>query len=172
MKFLVVVLFVFLGITVQAQSGLQRFENLVGKWDGTGEGFGNAKSKISAEYTWLMNEQFIEMKHRSVFDPTLQNPEGEVHEDVGMISYDQAENKIIFRQYHTEGYMNEYVLNDSLSTSEVLVFETRKIENFVPGGKARFTIKIISDSEIETVFDVGFPGKEMACFGTNHLKKQ
>jgi len=172
MKFGLIIFLLLLNVSVMSQTGLERFENLIGKWEGTGEGFGNAKSKISAEYHWLMNKQFIEVKHHSKFEPTPQNKEGEIHDDLGIISFDEADKKIVFRQYHTEGYMNEYVLNDSLSTSGVLVFETRKIENFVPGGKARFTIKVISDNEIETVFDVGFPGREMACFGTNNLKKQ
>jgi len=46
-----------------------------------------------------------------------------------------------------------------------LVFETEMIENFVPGGKARWTIRKISESQIETTFDVSFPDKEFTCFG-------
>lgn len=172
MKFIILITALLIAVTIQAQTGLSRFEMLAGKWEGNGEGFGNAKSKITAEYAWLMNKQYMEIKHRSVFEPTQQNQEGEIHEDIGIISFDKAENAVVFRQYHTEGYMNEYILNDSLSTSDVLVFETREIENFVPGGKARFTIKILSDHELETVFDVGFPGREMACFGTNRLVKK
>ena len=78
----------------------------------------------------------------------------------------------MFRQYHNEGYFTEYALNDSISTPNQLVFETERIENFVPGGRARFTINILGDNEIETVFKVGLPEREMACFGTNRLKKK
>lgn len=159
-------------ITVQAQTGVERLEKLVGMWEGTGVGFGNSKSKITAEYKWIMGNQFIEMKHRSEFEPTEQNPQGEIHEDLGIISFDSAEKELVFRQYHVEGFYNEYVLNDSLSTLQKFVFETRKIENFVPGGKARFTIRIVSDSEIETVFDVGTSTLELTCYGTNHLKRK
>jgi hypothetical protein len=62
--------------------------------------------------------------------------------------------------------------NDSLSTESNLMFETEIIENFVEGGRARWTIKKISDYEIDTIFDVSFPGKEFACFGTNKLTKK
>lgn len=120
----------------------------------------------------MMNKQFIQVKHRSVFEPTEKEPEGEIHEDVGIISFDKGRKVYVFRQYHIEGFYNEYVLNESLSNEKTIVFETEKIENFVPGGRARFTINVKSDSEIETLFDVGFPGKEMSCFGKNQLRKK
>jgi len=172
MRLFLLIFAVLLSVATQAQTGMERFSTLVGSWEGNGEGFGNSKSKITAEYTWLMNKQYIEMKHHSEFEPTEENAEGEVHEDLGILSFDQDRNAAVFRQYHIEGYFTEYILNDSISTPEVLVFETTRIENFVPGGTARFTIKILSDKEIETVFDVGFPGKEMACFGTNRMQKK
>ena len=68
--------------------------------------------------------------------------------------------------------MNQYVLNDSLSTNDVYIFETENIENFVEGGKSRWTIKKINENKIETIFDVSFPGKEYSCFGTNKLIKK
>lgn len=172
MRLFLLIVAVLFSLATQAQTGLERFSTLVGSWEGNGEGFGNSKSNITAEYTWLMNKQYIEMKHHSEFEPAEENAEGEVHEDLGILSYDKDRKVAVFRQYHNEGYFTEYILNDSISTPEVLVFETTRIENFVPGGKARFTIKILSENEIETVFDVGFPGKEMACFGTNRFKKK
>lgn len=161
----------FLLSSSTAQNPLQKFENLIGVWEGAGEGFSNSKSKLKAEYKWILNKKFIQVKHRSEFEPTDKNPEGEVHEDFGVLSFDSGRKTVVFRQYHVEGFYNEYILNDSLSNNSTLIFETVKIENFVPGGRARFTINIKSDSEIETLFDVGFPGKEMACFGKNRLRK-
>lgn len=175
MNWKVVVTFVFAiaSFNLFAQENpLNQFETIIGHWEGTGEGFGNAKSKITADYSWLMNKQYVEVKHHSEFEPTAQNVEGEVHDDKGIISFDSARKVVMFRQYHNEGYFTEYALNDSISTPDQLVFETERIENFVPGGRARFTINILGDNEIETVFDVGFPEREMACFGTNRLKRQ
>jgi hypothetical protein len=63
-------------------------------------------------------------------------------------------------------------LNHTLSNDSILVFETESIENFVPSGKARWTIKIVSENQIETTFDVSFPGKEYTCFGVNVLEKR
>ncbi|WP_340113466.1 hypothetical protein [Maribellus mangrovi] len=171
MKNISLIIFMCVIVNVHAQNSLQIFDGLIGKWEGTGTGFGNAQSEVSANYNWLMNRQYIEVKHHSEFDPTDQNPEGEIHDDQGIISFDKARQVVVFRQYHNEGFFNEYVLNDSLSTKSNLIFETERIENFVPGGRAKFTIKLIGKDEIQTVFDVGFPGREMACFGTNNLKR-
>ena len=170
--FLFLAAIIIAGTLCAQENPLQKFDNLIGKWQGTGEGFSAAKSNLDAEYAWIMNKQYIQVKHRSVFEPTEKKPEGEIHEDVGIISFDKGRKVYVFRQYHIEGFYNEYVLNESLSNEKTIVFETEKIENFVPGGRARFTINVKSDSEIETLFDVGFPGKEMSCFGKNQLRKK
>lgn len=160
-----------LSLNVHAQNPLENFEQLIGNWKGTGTGFGNAQSEVSASYKWLMNKQYIEVKHHSEFEPTDQNLEGEIHDDQGIISFDKDRKVVVFRQYHNEGFFNEYVLNDSLSSPSSFIFETERIENFVPGGRAQFTIRVLDKNKIQTVFDVGFPGREMACFGTNDLEK-
>ena len=115
-----------------------------------------------------MDGKYLEVKNESHFEPTEKNPDGEYHLDKGFISFDKNRKAIIFRQFNNEGYYNQYVLNDSLSNENILVFETEFIENFVPAGKAKWTIKKISENEIETIFDVSF-GKDYKCFGTNRL---
>jgi len=154
------------------ENPLEKFNTLIGKWEGGGSGFSSSKSVIQSEFNWIMKNTFIEVKNRSEFEPTPQQPEGEIHEDYGIISFDKARKIFVFRQFHVEGFINQYILNDSVSSESTFIFESESIENFVPGGTARFTINIKNESEIETIFDVGFPGKEMSCFGNNKLKKQ
>ncbi len=146
-----------------------RVSFLIGHWTGTGSGFGNDKSRVESSFQLVMNEKYIEVKNESRFDPTEKNPKGEHHIDKGFISYDKSRKTLVYRQFNIEGYINQYILNDSLSNDSQLIFETEIIENFVPGGKARWTIKKISETQIETVFDVSFPNKEYSCFGTNIL---
>ena len=38
------------------------------------------------------------------------NPEGEIHEDLGLLSYDEAREIYVLREFHVEGYMNQYVV--------------------------------------------------------------
>ncbi len=156
------------GISFAQTNPFEKIDFIIGDWTGTGSGFGNNKSKIESSFHLIMDEQYIEIKNESKFEPTERNPEGEHHIDKGFMSFDKSRKSIVFRQFNNEGYYNQYVLNDSISNENVLVFETEYIENFVPNGKAKWTIKKISENEIETVFDVSF-GKDYTCFGINKL---
>lgn len=159
-----------INVTAQ-QDQLGRLDVLLGKWSGQGTGFGNNRSTIHSEFNYVMNGAFIEAQNVSEFEPTDANPDGERHVDRGFFSYDSERKIIVYRQFHIEGYVNQYILNDSLSGDSVLVFETESIESFVPGGKARYTIHILSENEIETIFDVSFPGRDYGCFGNNRLRR-
>ena len=157
---------------IAQQNSLDKLHHIIGDWSGTGTGFGNDTSIITASYNFVMTNKYIEVKHESYFKPTEKNPKGDHHIDNGFISFDKIRNKIIYRQFNNEGFINQYILNDSLSNENTLIFETEIIENFMPGGKARFTINIISETELETIFDVSFPNKDYSCFGTNKLVKK
>lgn len=172
MKFFsTLILLITLTIGVNGQSKLDNLHILIGKWSGAGSGFGNTTSTIKSQFDLVMNGKYIHVSNDSKFKPTDSKPEGENHIGWGMISYDKKRDKIVFRQFNTEGYVNRYVLIDSLSNDSGYVFETEEIENFIEGGKARWTINILSENEIETVFDLSFPGKGYTCFGRNLLRK-
>ena len=147
----------------------EKLNTLMGEWTGAGIGFGNNKSKIESNFKLVMGGSYIEISNESQFEPTENNANGEHHIDKGFISYDKARKVIVFRQFNSEGYVNQYVLSDSLSNNKLFVFETELIENFMPGGKAQWIIKLISDKEIETTFNVSFPNKDYSCFGVNKL---
>lgn len=149
-----------------------RLNFLLGTWEGEGTGFGNEKSAVHSEFNLVIGDQFIEVSNQSWFEPSGDNQEGEIHLDRGYISYDKTRDKIIFRQFHIEGYVNTYVLVDSLSSPDILVFRTESIENFMPGGKAQWTIRKTDETHIVTIFDVSFSGAGYTCFGTNRLQKK
>ncbi|OFX89204.1 MAG: hypothetical protein A2W99_01575 [Bacteroidetes bacterium GWF2_33_16] len=149
-----------------------RFNFIIGYWNGSGTGFGNSKSEIVASYNFVLDGKYIEVNHHSEFTPTPKKPEGEIHDDWGIISFDKHNGKYIYRQFNNEGYYNQYVLNDSLSNDNLLIFETELMENFVIGSKAKFTIKRINEMEMETIFELYFPGKEYATYGKNKLIRQ
>ena len=153
-------------------SPLDRFALLIGRWEGTGNGFGNKGSVIKSNFSYSLNKNYIEVRNESWFDPTDDNPNGSHHLDQGFISYDKSRKTYIFRQFNSEGFINKYLLDAKASNINQFVFVTEHIENFVEGGKARWTIKIISENHIETIFDLSMPNQEFACMGTNNLYKQ
>jgi len=115
----------------------EHLDFIIGQWAGTGTGFGNNTSAIESEFRYVRDSSFIEVRNESRFEPTDENPEGEHHIDHGFISFDKSRKLIVFRQFSIEGYVNQYILNNTLSDEVTMVFETELIENFVQGGKAR-----------------------------------
>jgi len=169
-----VVLFTLLltGILFGQNNQFEKIEFLLGSWSGNGVGFGNEKSVIHSEFKSIMHGTYIEFINDSKFTPTEKNPGGDHHIDKGIISFDKIRELIVLRQFNIEGYVNQYILNDSLSSDSTFVFETEIIENFTPGGKGKWVIEKISENEIKTTIEVSFPRKDYTCLGTNYLKKE
>lgn len=147
------------------------FEFFVGRWVGTGQGK-SGTSHIEAEFKYILNRQFLQVSHRSVFEPTERNPEGEVHEDLGYISYDRLRERFVFRQFHVEGFINQYVLDSLASDGKVFIFESESLENSPPGWRARLTHEITGEDEYVATFEVATPGKDFACYIQNELRRK
>lgn len=166
-----VLCFIICAISVAQDQTFDKFNYLIGSWSGTGQGFGNDKSNIQSSFKLVMDGKFIEITNDAKFEPTEKKPDGEHHIDKGYISYDTKRDLIVCRQFFIEGFVIQYILNDSISSDSYLVFDSEHIEN-MPGGKARWTIKKISETEFEDAFEVAFPGKDFMCLGTNQLYKK
>ena len=169
MKKVIILLILSSTLIFSQDNKFKKFDFLIGKWHGAGSGFGNDKSVINSEFNFVMQGKYIEVINDSKFEPTAKKPNGEHHIDKGFISYDATRDLFVFRQFHVEGFVIQYILADSLSSNSKLVFESEEIENFVPGGKARWTISIVTGNAIETTFDVSMPNKDYQCFGENKL---
>jgi len=144
---------------------------LIGKWEGTGEGRPGF-STVEREYKFVLQDKFIEAKNKSVYEPQEDNPKGEVHEDWGLISYDQGRKKFVLRQFHVEGFVNQYVLDSLSEDGKTLVFVTEGIENIPEGWRARETYKILSDDEFTETFELAAPELHFEVYIENHFKRE
>jgi len=108
------------------------FKFFVGSWRGTGEGK-PGKSKLEAEFKFVLNGKFLEVRGKAVFEPQGKNQKGEVHQDWGLFSYDRIRGKFVLRQFHVEGFVNQYVLDTLSSDGKTFVFLSESIEN-IPAG--------------------------------------
>jgi hypothetical protein len=106
------------------------------------------------------------------FDPQEQNPEGEVHEDYSIFSYDKLREKIVLREFHSEGYVNQYVLTASEDEGRRLVFESESIQNLPAGWRARLTLTILDDSNFIEVFELAEPGQDHEELLRNHWTRR
>lgn len=143
---------------------------LIGKWTGTGQA-PEGKGDYERTYQFVLNNKFIEVHSKSVYPPGKEKPKGYVHEDYGMISYDKARKTFVLRQFHAEGFVNEYVLESISVDGKTIVFVTESIENIPSGWRARETYHLSDQAFIEN-FDLAEPGKEFAPYSNASFKKQ
>jgi hypothetical protein len=144
---------------------------LVGIWEGTGSGQPGV-SKVQREYRFVLNDKFLHVQNKSTYDPQPKNPKGEVHEDWGMMSFDKGRKKFVFRQFHIEGFVNQFVMTSSSADGKTIVFTSESIENIPAGFRARETYKILGPDEFTEVFEIAEPGKDFELYSEGHFKRK
>ena len=95
----------------------------------------------------------------------------EVHEDYGMFSYDRALKKPELRQYHVEGFVNEYTLDSASEDGKPLEFITVRIENIAAGWRAKESYRVVPANEVVETFSPAGPGKEFEVYSQTHWKR-
>jgi hypothetical protein len=140
-----------------------------GDWRGTGEGQ-PGKSKVEQRYGFVLGGHFIETRSTAVYAPQEKNPKGERHEEMGFISFDKARGKFVWRQFHKEGFVNQYTAE--LPDEKTVVFTSEAIENIPAGWRARETFTVVSPREIVQRFELAAPGKEFEVYSENRLKRK
>jgi hypothetical protein len=147
------------------------FEFFIGEWGGIGESKAGT-SKIEAEYGYVLGGRFLEVRHHSEFEPTEENPEGEIHDDLGYISYDSIRDKFVLRQFHVEGFVNQYVLDSVSADGRLMIFESEAIENLPAGWRVRLTHEITGKDEYRATFDLAAPDKDFICYFQNRFRRK
>lgn len=156
--------------TQKAESDrFQAFRFFLGKWQGEGQGQ-PGKSRVSREYALVLEGRFIEVKNRSLYAPQEGNP-GEDHRDVGYLSFDSTRGKHVLRQFHVEGFVNQYLHESTSADGKTIVFVTEAIENIPPGWRARETYVLLGPDEFVERFELAEPGKDWELYSENRLRR-
>ena len=122
----------FLGEQAGAQQGASkpdRFAALrffAGTWRGEQAGQ-PGRGAAERTYEFILNDRFLQETNTSTYPPQEKNKSGEVHHHMSMISYDTARQLFVFRQFHTEGFVNTYVQQPSADDKRI-VFVSEAIE--------------------------------------------
>jgi hypothetical protein len=148
------------------------FRFFLGEWQGSGTGQPGT-GRAERKYQLILNDRFIQLSSRSIYPPQEKNPQGEIHDELGFFSYDRGRGKFIFREFHGEGFVNQYVV-EKLNEGRILVMTTEAIENIPPGWRARITYEILSGDEFGETFELEKPGQDFVPFApyiTNHFKR-
>ena len=152
-----------------AADPFDRLEVLIGRWEGSAEGQ-PGKGTVRREYSRVLNGRFIRVLNRSEYPAQEKNPKGEIHEDEGYISFDRGRKKLILRQFHVEGFVNQYV-EDAESTPARVVFVTEAIENIPAGWRARETYVVHGPDAFEEIFELAESGKPFEIYSRSRFTR-
>ena len=143
---------------------------LVGRWEGTTEGK-PGRGAVVRRYEFILDERFIHERNTSTYPPQKKNEVGELHEHWSFISYDNARKLLVLRQFHKEGFVNQYVQAPSASSETRIVFESESFENLDSRWRARETYDVLGPDEFTETFELAEPGKPFQIYSKNHFKR-
>ena len=174
-RILLLLVIALLGSPMGAQQGASRPDRfaalrfLAGTWRGDQSGQ-PGRGTAERTYQFILNDRFLQETNRSTYPPQEKNKNGEVHHHMSMISYDTARKLFVFRQFHTEGFVNTYVQQPT-ADDKTIVFVSEAIENSPSGYRARETYTILSRDEFTERFDVAEPGKEFEVYSEARFRR-
>jgi hypothetical protein len=119
----------------------------------------------------VLGSRFIQVQNRSTYPPQERNPKGETHEDIGFFSFDVARKRVVFRQFHIEGFVNQYALDPS-STVDRVIFASESFENIPAGFRARETYVFSGSDQLEEIFEIAEPGKDFEVYSRSRLTRR
>ena len=143
---------------------------MVGTWRGQSRGEpGQGTSERT--YQFEFGETFLHIHNKGVYPAQPKNPKGEVHQDTGFFSYDKSRKRLVLRQFHSEGFVNQYVEDPAASDGKSLVFVTEAIENIPASWRARETYRPIGPDEFIETFSLAAPGKDFTTYTECRLRR-
>ena len=143
---------------------------LVGDWEGRAEGQ-SGTGTVRRTYAFVLQNRYLHETNVSTYAPRSEGQPGEVHEHVSFISHDRDRGTLVLRQFHQEGFVNQYILNAAESGPGRLVFDSERFENLDNRWRARETYDIRSPDEFVETFELGAPGKELQMYSRNHFTR-
>lgn len=151
------------------KASLAPLARFLGRWTGEGQGEPGV-SVVQRTYEPVLGGQFVMMRGTSTYAPQPGNPKGELHEELGLFSFDAARKRAVFRQFHKESFAVQY-LATAADLSGEMVFETEAMENIPAGWRARETYRFSGPDAFEEVFELAPAGKDYGVYSHNRLKR-
>ena len=132
---------------------------LVGWWEGSVDGrLGTGRAV--RRYEFVVGGNYLLSRHASVRLPQEKSPEGDHHEEMGIFSFDQQRQKLVYREFMVEGVVPRSVCETDGST---IVCTTEAVESG-PGIRARLTLEIVDRFRFVERYELGFPGEELQSY--------
>ena len=147
-----------------------RLQFLVGEWEGVSEGE-PGKGQVRRTYGFVLKDRFLHEQNVSTYPPQPQNEKGEVHEHWSFFSHDRARGVLVLRQFHQEGFVNQYAMQPRTGGTTV-VFESEALENVPAGWKARETYEAVSADEFTETFELAQGNGSWSVYSRARFKRK
>jgi len=144
--------------------------SLEGNWGGAIWGK-PGKGTSTREFRLELSGHFLSQRNQCVFESKSADAKPAVHEDFSMLSYDANQKKIVWRQYHSEGFVHEYVLDSTSDDGKTLDFVSTRMENMPPEFRAKERYRLLASGELEATFWLAPPGKDFEVYTQALLKR-
>lgn len=143
---------------------------MAGDWGGESEGQ-PGRGTVARTYRFALGDRFLHERNVSTYPPQPKSEKGEVHEHWSFFSRDRARRTLVLRQFHQEGFVNQYVLVPGGAPGTV-VFETEALENVPQGWKARETYTVISADEFVETFELASASAPYEVYSQTRFKRR
>jgi hypothetical protein len=143
----------------------------IGNWEGDSQGQPGV-GKMEREYVFVLRDRFVRVSNKAFYPPQKKNPKGETHQDLGFIGYDRTLKKLVFRQFHVEGFVVQYTLESISEDGRSFVFTSTAIENIAQGWRARETYRFLGNDEFVETFALAGPGKEFETYSETRFRRK
>ena len=143
---------------------------MAGEWHGKAEGRAG-DGAVTRRYDFVLGDRYLHERNISTYPPQHRNKKGEVHEHWSFISYDRARKTLVLRQFHVEGFVNQFAMSAEKSSPTKLVFESEAFENFSNKWRARETYELVGQDEFVEIFELAPPDKPFEVYSRNHFKR-
>jgi hypothetical protein len=143
---------------------------LEGEWVGTAKGEPGVGT-VHRSYQFVLGGRFLHERNVSAYSPKQPNTPGELHEHWSFLSFDKRRKALVLRQFHQEGFVNQYVLSAEESTPRRLVFVSEGFENLGERWRAREIYEVGANDEFTETFELAEPGKSFEVYSRNSFRR-
>ena len=152
-----------------AEDPWQPVRFLAGRWEGTSAGQPGSGT-VTRTYEFVLNGRYLHERNTSVY-PQEPGKAVETHEHWTLLSYDKGRRALVMRQFHQEGFVNQYVMTPRTDAGAEVVFESEGFENLPSGWRARERYRVVSADEFEETFELAAPGKPFEVYSRSRLRR-
>lgn len=148
---------------------LESLEFLIGEWEGNADG-ASGQSAVHLEFRRILSKRYINIEGHEV-RPAGAGPQNlAIHDDLGILSFDTTRQRMVLRQFHSEGFVVQYTAAPTADKNRI-VFLSEAIESLPTGSQVRETFLLVTADELERTLEQADPGKEFRVLSRARLKK-